>query len=71
MKLSGVRGERGPAGGTEMQIIESILNDMRSSLAKPGELDSDGNRWVPVESFTLRQAMELLEHYNALLTKNQ
>lgn len=48
------KGPRGPAGGTEEQVLESVLKDVRSSLARPGNSDADGNYWVPVESFALR-----------------
>ena len=69
MNLSGVKGERGPAGGTERQILASVLNDVRDNLSKPGEMDEYGNRWMKMESISLRQIMVLMEHYNTLLAE--
>lgn len=65
------KGQRGPAGGTEEQVLESVLKDIRSSLARPSNSDADGNYWVPVESFVLRQAAGLLEHYRDTLAGMQ
>lgn len=61
------KGPRGPVGGTEEQMLESVLKDMLSSLGKLGGPDADGNCWAPVDYFAFSRAVELLEHYRDAL----